>query len=226
MDKARPHFFAKGPDVTAYWARQAQNPDTSAMHVVIPGSTDHAEKGIDTSIVLYLFETMSSWDAAVLFTDDADFVPLVWALRRRGKEVYCALMGQQPRSPLAVAAQDFFPLNTRFLELDLALFALLQKDGPLDQLVRSIEAATQGQVATRVNGAGFILEHRDEKYPPFDFGGLPFSAVHTGNQTDVKPTIDANDGGHETFLAMDDRHRHLFEEAFWHERRWRPKPSS
>lgn len=44
-----------------------------------------SEKGVDTSLIVHLFDTADSWDEAVLLSGDADFTPAVRALRRRGK---------------------------------------------------------------------------------------------------------------------------------------------
>ena len=46
-----------------------------------------SEKGIDASLTVHLFDTMDSWDVAYLLSGDADFVPVVTFLRRRGKIV-------------------------------------------------------------------------------------------------------------------------------------------
>lgn len=46
-----------------------------------------SEKGIDSSITVQLFETMDAWDKAYLISGDADFVPVVSSLRKRGKIV-------------------------------------------------------------------------------------------------------------------------------------------
>jgi uncharacterized LabA/DUF88 family protein len=46
-----------------------------------------SEKGVDASLTVHLFDTMDSWDVAYLLSGDADFVPAVASLRRRGKIV-------------------------------------------------------------------------------------------------------------------------------------------
>lgn len=147
-------------DLLDYWTRQGTNPNTSVMVVDIPGGprgrkkkknveADEAvdvppdeddddrggEKGVDMSMAVYLFETIDSWDTAVLFTDDTDFVPAVWSLRRKGKRVHCVARDKDRTSPLAVACQDFKPLSLSFLELDRRLFELLQPGGLIARFV-------------------------------------------------------------------------------------------
>ena len=46
-----------------------------------------SEKGVDSSLTVHLFDTMDAWEVAYLLSGDADFVPVVSCLRRRGKIV-------------------------------------------------------------------------------------------------------------------------------------------
>jgi len=73
-------------ETMSFWGRQATNPDTSAVVVEIPGeqqekqpyrcegcgregfATTTSEKGIDTAITAYLFESVDHWEAACLFS--------------------------------------------------------------------------------------------------------------------------------------------------------------
>lgn len=119
----------KGEEVDAFWARQGSNPVTSAMLVDVPGEK---EVGVDMAMAVHLFETAESWNSAVLFTNDDDFVPAIWALRRRGKRVHSASRTTDRRRPIVQAAQHFFPWSEAFLRADRALFDLLQPGGPLD----------------------------------------------------------------------------------------------
>jgi uncharacterized LabA/DUF88 family protein len=156
--------------VSDYWARQGQNDSTSAMQVVIPGATQVQEKGIDTSIVLYLFESMNAWDCAVLFSDDADFVPLVWSLRRRGKRVLCVTTKQQQASPLAIAAQHAIPLSTDYALADRAAYEIVLPNGPLDQYIahllddklanRPESGVPPVRPVIKIQGAGITITHR------------------------------------------------------------------
>jgi hypothetical protein len=87
------------------------------------------------SMAVYLFETLEQWETAVLFTNDTDFVPAVWSLRRKGKRVHCASRDNAGASPLAAACQHFLPLALGFLLCDRALFALLQPGAAIDQFL-------------------------------------------------------------------------------------------
>lgn len=124
-----------GEETPSFWARQGANPMTSCMLVDIPGAPQGPEKGIDTSIVVHLLETSERWQSAVLFSNDADYVPAVWALRNRGKKILCAGHVDDLSKPLVQACQHFLAWDVPFLRGDLALFHALQPGGPLDQLL-------------------------------------------------------------------------------------------
>jgi hypothetical protein len=127
--------------VTAFWARQGSAPNTSTNLVVLPAGSNGKETGVDTSIVVYMFETQDQWETAVLFSNDTDFVPAVWSLRRRGKRVHCSSHVDERHTPLVLACQDFFPWNVDFLRADRALFNVLRQDGILDNFLRGPEVA-------------------------------------------------------------------------------------
>lgn len=125
----------QGEEAVSFWARQGSNPNTSTLLVDIPGAPQGKEKGIDTTIVIYLFETLAQWDAAVLFSNDTDFVPAVWSLRRRGKRVYCSSHISNSTTPLVQACQHFLPWDTDFLSTDIRFFEALQPGGLLDEVL-------------------------------------------------------------------------------------------
>lgn len=52
------------------------------------------EKGVDSSLTVHMIDTMDAWDVAYLLSGDADFVPVVSYLRRKGKIVIGAGCGQ------------------------------------------------------------------------------------------------------------------------------------
>ena len=83
-------YHMKEEAAQAFWARQAGNPNTSTVLVDVDGAPSGKDVGMDTAIVVYMFETAPRWEAVVLFTNDSDFVPAVWSLRRQGKRVFCA----------------------------------------------------------------------------------------------------------------------------------------
>lgn len=149
----------KQSDVDAFWGRQASNPHASCIAVEIPGTQRESasftcthcgrenadvearsEKGIDTAITAYLFETADRWESACIFSIDSDFMPPVHSLRRRGKQVFAA--GERGERPTALvrACQSFFDLNLRFVAADVAVYRFFAPGGPLDGLVEELAA--------------------------------------------------------------------------------------
>jgi uncharacterized LabA/DUF88 family protein len=129
-DKGEPDFaLTADKETERFWTRQGSASNTSTMLVVVPGSQKgDKETGVDTAIVVHLFETMDQWDTAVLFTADSDFVPAVWSLRRRGKRVLCSFASdndEDAHRPLVQASQSFIPWNLEFLRADFAMFHFL-----------------------------------------------------------------------------------------------------
>jgi hypothetical protein len=89
-----------------------------------------SEKGIDASLTVYLFDTMGSWDSAYLLSGDADFVPVVASLRRRGKIIIGAGFSDAS-SFLVRECYDYVDLSEIFLKDDLATFKIFKEDGVL-----------------------------------------------------------------------------------------------
>lgn len=143
-----------------FWARQGAAPNTSTLLVQVKGPK---EKGVDTAIVVYMFETIDQWSSAVIFSNDADYVPAVWSLRRKGKRVYCA--ASDSSSPLVQACQTFLPWHEDFLRADRALFHFLQKGGGLDQLFED----------------SFVKSQRPPDSITVDGGWLRLEASYGGN---------------------------------------------
>ena len=71
-----------------------------------------SEKGIDSSLIVHLFDTMESWDVAYLISGDADFVPAVKSLRRRGKIVNG--IGFPKKTSSALVRECFEYVNLEF----------------------------------------------------------------------------------------------------------------
>lgn len=152
----RGSYYLAAPQTEAFWARQGSYPDTSTFLVDIPGDqqdtvafecskcqhpnevTTRAEKGIDTSITTYLMETLESWQSVCLFSRDADYAPLVAALRRKGKIVYVAVLAEEQSTALVRVAQSTIPLNIEFIGRDLAVAKYLMPGGILDELVSAL----------------------------------------------------------------------------------------
>ena len=86
-----------------------------------------SEKGIDTSLTVHLFDTMDSWDVAYLLSGDADFVPCVASLRRRGKLV-TGVGFKNASSALVRECYDYVDLGAEFIREDVAAYNLFKKD--------------------------------------------------------------------------------------------------
>ncbi len=87
-----------------------------------------SEKGIDASLTVHLFDTMDTWDVACLLSADADFVPAVRTLRRRGKMVLGAGFSS-PSSALVRECYDYIDLCSAFVEEDVAAYELFRDGG-------------------------------------------------------------------------------------------------
>ena len=161
-----------------FWGRQATWPNTSCVLIDIPGEqhetlagvcpkceeevelTSRSEKGIDTGITTYLFETCSRWDTLFLVSQDVDFVPPVQALRRMGKKVFLiGVYGARP-SALERTCQSCFKLDLDFVQSDFELFRFNSPDGGLGQIISEVEADSNVQFGIRT-------------WTTYDRGGYP-----------------------------------------------------
>jgi hypothetical protein len=140
----------------AFWARQGSNPNTSSLLVDVDGARAGKDVGMDIAIVVYLFETIARWDAVILFSNDSDFVPAVWSLRRQGKRVFCASDTEDRATPLVQACQHFYPWNVRFLDADWAMWCALQPDGPLDRFLERQDVAGRSP-RIYLDGEGLLI---------------------------------------------------------------------
>lgn len=94
-----------------------------------------SEKGIDASLTVHLFDTFDAWDTAYLLSGDADFVPTVASLRRRGKIVVGA--GFPDASPALVReCYEYIDLCNVFLREDVAAYQIFKKDGIVSAWLR------------------------------------------------------------------------------------------
>lgn len=87
-----------------------------------------SEKGIDASLTVHLFDTMDAWDTAYLLSGDADFVPAVASLRRRGKIVIGVGFAERS-SALARECYDYVDLCDSYLKEDVAAYRIFKEDG-------------------------------------------------------------------------------------------------
>lgn len=87
-----------------------------------------SEKGIDASLTVHLFDTMDTWDIAFLLSGDADFVPAVACLRRRGKIIVGAGFSDVS-SALVRECYNYLDLLPTFLIDDYVGYLLFRRDG-------------------------------------------------------------------------------------------------
>ena len=87
-----------------------------------------SEKGVDSSLAVHLFDTMDSWDTAFLLSGDADFVPAVASLRRRGKIIVGVGF---PDASEALVRECYHYVNIQdvFLNEDVLAYTLYRKEG-------------------------------------------------------------------------------------------------
>lgn len=143
-------------DSQSFWARQAANFDTSDMIVDVPAeqreryeftckcgekneTTVSGEKGVDSAMIVHMFETAGRWETLAIFSRDVDFAPAVWALRRRGKQVYTVGEPGDAQTALGRAAQSFYALPLDAILQDFGLFLLCRTGGLLDQWRAEVE---------------------------------------------------------------------------------------
>jgi uncharacterized LabA/DUF88 family protein len=155
-------------EVTDFWARQGAIPFCSTELVALPGTqeelteavcptcdetilcqkchqparvAERREKGVDTSITTYLLETADRWDSVCIISGDVDFVPPVRSLKRRGKQVFCAVEPGSGHRDLTQVCTSHFELNIDFLRKDLERFKVLKPNGGLDAVLESLRTA-------------------------------------------------------------------------------------
>lgn len=143
--------------VRTFWARQAGNFDTSDVTVDVPADqrevyefpcatcnapnscTVSGEKGVDSAMIVHMFETAGRWESLAILSRDVDFAPAVIALRRRGKQVYAVGEPGDSQTALGRAAQSFFALPLAMLLQDFGLFVLCRSGGVLDTWRTQVE---------------------------------------------------------------------------------------
>ena len=91
-----------------------------------------SEKGIDSSLIVHLFDTMESWNKAYLLSGDADFVPAVKSLRRRGKIVIGVGFSRSASSALKRECFEYIDLDD-YISKDLIFYKLFSKTGLLER---------------------------------------------------------------------------------------------
>lgn len=123
-----------------------------------------SEKGIDASLTVQLYDTMEAWDTAYLLSGDADFVPVVSSLRRRGKIIVGAGFSEVS-SALVRECYDYIDLTKIFLWQDIQAYKVFREGGfahkwlttPLNFLDNiDINDIPKDYTATVRFGCGFI----------------------------------------------------------------------
>lgn len=209
-----------------FWTRQGSNPNSSTQIVEIEGGKAGKDTGLDTAMVVYLYETLNRWDSVVLFTNDADFVPAVWSLRRMGKRVFCASHTRDRVTPLVESCQDFYAWDTEFLTADRTFWEILQPGGAIDAFLTYPEAAERNP-RVRVEEACVCVAPTRNQFEPgqqnhlndlirrhhlvsmIDHGALKIFPLPTLKA--VRPPPNAK-----RVIAGIRRHRNLFTASAWH----------
>ncbi len=129
---------------------------TSAINVGIPGKQgesfkfkcskcgsqniiqSQSEKGIDSSLITHLFDTMDHWKAATIVSQDADYAPAVNALRKRGKLVYGAGFIERAAESLITECFGYKDVKGRYIERDMGLFLFFQRGGLLSNFIKTV----------------------------------------------------------------------------------------
>lgn len=161
-----------------------------------------SEKGIDSSLIVHLFDTMDAWDVAYLLSGDADYVPAVSSLRRRGK-IVAGVGFSNASSALIRECYNYLDLSKTFIKEDILAFKIFKKEGVayrwLREPVQSVTAAGSllGSVTLTV---GWRLE--SIRPGSYDSANKDFSR---GNWSSVRFEIDACD------IDMNQREKHLKE---------------
>jgi hypothetical protein len=156
----RPPVRLTSEEVAGFVKRQNRIPGTSAIDVGIPGEqsesfsfkcsnceTDNtansqSEKGIDSSLITHLFDTMEHWNSATILSQDADYVPAVRALRKRGKIVSGAGFINRAAESLITECFEYKDINREYIQDDVSLFRLFIKGGPLSALINDAKAVS------------------------------------------------------------------------------------
>jgi len=126
-----------------------------------------------------LLDTMDTWDAAYLLSGDADFVPVVASLRRKGKIVIGAGF-PDVSTALVRECYDYLDLWKSFLEEDFLAYKIFSPDGFAQKWLTDDVNLLQGNDST----------HAVELYFewPSSFTSIPMQRVHLLSETPLPPT--------------------------------------
>jgi uncharacterized LabA/DUF88 family protein len=182
-------------EVVEFWARQGSNPYCSTEAVVLPGtqedliqstceacgalgqSREVREKGVDTAITSFMWETFDRWKSICIVSGDADFVPPARSLKRRGKRVFCLVEPGSNMRDLVQVCTSHVPVDLAFVRADIGALQMLRKNGPLDQNLAALRAQARdpgpGRQALSMAAADFrpalsVKEIEEDKIGPLE----------------------------------------------------------
>lgn len=179
-----------GQHLTNYIKRLSRQPSVTPCDVNIPGDQREvmhipcescgkqtqaqwiSEKGIDTSLIVHLFDTADSWDEAFLLSGDADFVPAVRALRRKGKLISGAGFSNTSEA-LIREFYAFEDLSQDLLREDFVLYLLFREGGLIEKWLEDDVPSThviqnKSQTILRVK---WILDGQENTAPNSIYSG-------------------------------------------------------
>lgn len=96
-----------------------------------------SEKGIDSTLITHLFDTMEHWRTATIVSQDVDYCPAVRALRKRGKTVYGAGFIKKAGEALITECFGYKGVMDEYIRGDLNLFLLFRKRGRISQFIKN-----------------------------------------------------------------------------------------
>jgi hypothetical protein len=138
-----------------------------------------SEKGIDSTLITHLFDTMEHWRTATIVSQDVDYCPAVRALRKRGKLVYGAGFIKRAGEALITECFGYKDLMSEYIQGDMSLFLLFQRGGRLSQLVKSA-SEVDGATISAISPSS-MLGH----------GGMSWSlSVRRNDKITIRPDLE------------------------------------
>jgi uncharacterized LabA/DUF88 family protein len=119
-----------------------------------------SEKGVDSSLIVHLFDTIDSWDTAFLLSGDADYVPAVATLRRKGKIVIGAGFRDASKA-LVRECYQYLDILDAYIQDDYLLFRLFSSNGYADKWFSSEVkiSSTKGMTTNASKGIRFSKQN-------------------------------------------------------------------
>jgi hypothetical protein len=117
-----------------------------------------SEKGIDSTLITHLFDTMEHWRTATIVSQDVDYCPAVRALRKRGKLVYGAGFVKRAGDALIRECFGYIDVMDVYIRGDLDLFLLFRRGGRLSQLYKCASGIDGVKVSSGMSSKGVYGE--------------------------------------------------------------------